>query len=381
MTVGMWFKRMAIEKESPEEYGYNRILYNLGESSAPDCVLGELNLELQLNNVVLCYGKHRGKPELRERIAAQYERIGPEHILVTNGAAEALFVVAVSLLKPGDEVIVAQPNYPSNYMVPGSLGCSVIPLSLTFENHFELDVDELKGLLRPQTKLISLTYPNNPTGAMITRDTLEAVIELTESAGCYLIFDETYRDLTFGEKLPTAASLSQRAITVSTFSKAYGLPGLRVGWLATQDRAALELFLAAKEQINICNSVINEEIAVAVLEQRDKILALSKRHVRENYGLLGEWLEKQLELEYVKPLGGATCFPRIKEGIPIDVRRFYDLLLNKYRTFVGPGHWFGMNDRYFRIGFGWPSKKNLELGLESITKALKQAITEQGFDG
>jgi len=372
----MWFSRMAIEKESPEEYGYDRIEHNLAESAAPDRSLEELNVTPNLQRLVLCYGHHRGKPELREHIADQYEGLCLDHILVTNGAAEALFIVAASLLKPSDRVVVAQPNYPSNYHVPRSLGCSLVPLSLTFENRFQLDVDELKGLLHPRTKLISLTYPHNPTGAMITQDTLEAVIAIAETAGCYLVFDETYRDLTFGDALPTAASLSPRVISVSTLSKAYGLPGLRVGWLATQDKTALDSLLAVKEQINICNSVIDEEIALSVLKERDKLLASSKRHVQENYQLLRRWLDNQPELEYVEPEGGATCFPRIRDEIKLNVARFYTSLRDQYRTIVGPGHWFGMDDRCFRLGFGWPSKKSLELGLQSITKALAQ-VTER----
>lgn len=147
---------------------------------------------------------------------------------MTNGAAEALFIVAFSLLRQDDHVILQHPNYPSNYRVPRFLGCKVDVLHLRFENKFKLDLDELNKLVTDGTQLISLTYPNNPTGSMISEKALREIIRLVESHDCYLLFDETYRQMTFGRRLPAAASLSPRAISISTLSKAYGLPGIRI---------------------------------------------------------------------------------------------------------------------------------------------------------
>lgn len=367
----VWFKRMAIEQESPEEYGYGAIACNLGESSVPDRTIDTEGIEF--GELLACYGHHRGRPDLRELIAAQYAGFSSDQILVTGGAAEALFVVAATVLKPGDHVVVEHPNYPSNYEVPRSLGCHVDVLSLEFDAQFELDVDKLRALVTPETKLISLTHPHNPTGAMISEDTLDAVIALAESSGSLLIFDETYREFAFHTKLPTAASLSPNAVSISTLSKTYGFPGLRIGWIAMQDASFLDQFLATKEQINICNSVVDEALAASVLERKDHWLSEAEAHVQANYEVLRNWMTIQTLLECVLPKGGAVCFPRIRADLNVDLAAFYRSLRERYKTFVGPGHWFEQEDRYFRIGYGWPTKQELKTGLENVTEAIEES--------
>jgi len=365
----MWFKRMLIEKESPEEYGYEKIKYNLTESSVTDCNLDELNVNLR--NLSISYGNHSGEPELRELIAQEYDGLSADQVLITGGAAAALFIVAVSLLKPGDHIIAAHPNYASNIEVPRSLGCKVDFLNLRFEESFKLNLDELQGLIKPETKIVSLTYPNNPTGTMISEETLEKIIEIVESYNCHLLFDETYREMTFAHKLPTAASLSPKAISVESLSKSYGLPGIRIGWLATKDKFLKESFLAAKEQISICNSVVDEKIALSVLKRKDKFMNNIKQHIQAKFKIITAWMNNQKDLEWIQPEGGVVCFPKINSNININSKDFYRILNEKYKTFVGPGHWFEMDDRYFRIGYGWLSEENLEAGLKSITRAFQ----------
>jgi len=372
ITFFMWFNRMAIEKESPEEYGYEKIKYNLAESSVPDQPLNLFIEAEKLINILPSYGYHKGKPELRKLIVQQYEKLSPENILVTNGAAEALFVVEATLLKPDDKIVVLHPNYPSNYEAPKSLGCDEKLISLKFEENFELNLDELTKMVDKDVKLVSLTYPNNPTGAMLSENELREIVEMVEDCGCYLLMDETYRELSHGNKLPTVASLTPLGISVSTLSKAYGTPGIRIGWIATRDDELMEKLIAAKEQINICNSVIDEEIAVGVLRRRD-ILEKNMKRALENLKVLSDWMEEERHLEWIPPKGGLVCFPRIKENMHVDVSRFYSILLEKYRTFVGPGHWFNMPDSYLRIGYGWYSPEEFYKGLENISKALKEA--------
>lgn len=364
----MFFRRLDIEKESAEEHGYENIKYNLGESSVPDRSLGDLDVDL--DEITLSYGKHGGFPKLRALIAEQYPSLSSKQIVVTNGASEALFLVAACLLVPGDHVIIEQPNYPSNYEVPRSLGCEVKALQLQSENDFQLNPDALQDIISPNTQLVSVTHPHNPTGSMISKDVMERLIEISAYNDSYLIFDETYRDLTFGEKLPPAASLSPQAISISTLSKAFGFPGIRIGWLAVNDNELIETCLAAKEQINICNSVLDEAIALEILKNKEQLLSLGKDHLNANFQVLQEWLHDRNELEYVIPQGGAVCFPQIRQGINISLSSFYQLLMERYQTFVGPGHWFGMEDRNFRIGYGWPSSSELQIGLNNLTSAL-----------
>ena len=228
-------------------------------------------------------------------------------------------------------------------------------------------------MIQPNTRVVSLTYPHNPTGTTMSESELREVISLVESKGCYLLFDETYRDMTFGQPLPVAASLSPKAISVSSLSKSYGLPGIRIGWLITQDTALMETFLAAKEQIFICNSLVDETIADHFLAKRGQYFPKIQAQIQMNFETVKTWIECNCELEWVEPSGGCVCFPRIKPDVDVNLEKFYKILNETYKTFVGPGHWFEMDRRYMRIGYGWPNKQNLEEGVQCITKAIKEA--------
>ena len=204
----MRYRRMVMEVESPEEIGYEHVRYNLAESSMADRTLGEIGVDL--DGLVLSYGHHRGRPDLRERIAAAgTDRIGADDVLVTVGAAGALFTAATALLGPGDRLVVAHPNYASNLETPRAIGCEIGTLPLRFEDGFRLEIDRLASLVTPGTKLVSLTSPHNPTGVALSREDLERVVAIVEAAGAWLLLDETYREL--GEEpLPPAVGV-QRA--------------------------------------------------------------------------------------------------------------------------------------------------------------------------
>ncbi|MFI5148910.1 MAG: aminotransferase class I/II-fold pyridoxal phosphate-dependent enzyme [Bacteroidia bacterium] len=367
----MKYKRMPIEIESPEQYGYEKIVCNLAESSVSDAVFS--GLDIDISKLVLCYGDHFGKPELRELIASEYELQSRDEVLLTAGAAAALFIVATSLLEPSDHLVVMRPNYATNIETPKAIGCSISYLDLKFEQGFRPDLVLLESLLRPETKLISITCPNNPTGVMLSLEELQALIKLAERKGIYLLVDETYRDLCRQAKLPPAASLSDRVISVSSVSKAYGLPGIRLGWLAARNKALMELFLAAKEQIFLCNSVVDEEIAWQFMRKKDLFVPSILTHLETNYTILETWIKVHPFLEWVTPDGGVVCFPRIKPGILADIDAFYRIMNEKYGTFPGPGHWFDMDKRYMRIGYGWPAASELRKGLEFIDKAFLES--------
>lgn len=363
----MWFRRMALEEWFDEhQYG---VTYDVGESAVQYLSFGDLGLDLK--GVPLRYGYHKGNPELRALIAEQHQGIPHDQVVVTNGASEALFIVAASLLKPGDHVVIEHPNYPSNYEVPRSLGCKVDLLELELASGFRPDPDELRSLITPSTKLVSLTHPNNPTGSMTTQDALEDLLQVAESCGCYLLLDETYRELAFDRRLPTAASLSPRAISISTMSKAYGLPGIRVGWIAAQDTSLIRTCLAVREQVTICNSAIGEAIAVSVLRQGSVLLKKVREHVLRNLELVTDWQQLHQELEWVKPEAGVVCFPRIREGVLPDPEELYQLLVRKYKTFVIPGRCFEVDNRFFRIGYG-ARFADVKSGLENIAAAVAE---------
>lgn len=364
----MKYTRMVIEKEAPEEYGYDRIRYNLSESSIRDKTISELGLTIP--DLTLLYGEHRGDKRLRELIAHQGEGLSPDDVLVTAGAAGALFILATSLLSASDHLVVLRPNYATNIETPRAIGCAITFIDLQFDKGFAVDVAAIERAIKPNTKYVSLTCPHNPTGTMMSRADLDRVIALVEKKGCRLLVDETYRDLSYGEPLPMAASLSKSAISVSSLSKAFGIPGIRIGWLVTRDAALYELLLSAKEQIGICGSVIDEWIAMATLEKRDAILAQTMPVMAKQLGIVRDWIEAEPLVEWVEPSGGVVCFPRLKVDTKFDLDAFYSRLLDQHAAYVGPGHWFEQPKSFFRIGFGWPTEGELRGGLKAISEAL-----------
>ena len=205
---------------------------------------------------------------------------------------------------------------------------------------------------------------------MIDAATLGALVEIVERHGeACLLVDETYRELAYDEPLPPVASLSERAIGVSSMSKTYGLPGLRIGWLACRDRELSETLLAAKEQIMICGATIDEEIAGRVLAERERILPPIRDKVARHLAIVRDWIGAQDVFEWVEPAAGVVGFVRVRAEREFDADAFYDRLLSEHGTYVGPGHWFGQDRRGFRLGFAWPETDELERGLAGLSAA------------
>jgi aspartate/methionine/tyrosine aminotransferase len=370
----MRYRRTPIEIESPEQLGYAAIENNLAESSFTDMRLVDYGVEADLGELLLPYGDHLGAERLRALIAGESDALSPDDVLVTAGAAAALFVVSSSLLEPGAHALVCAPNYVTNLETPRAIGADVETLELRFEDRWRLDLDELASRLRPETTLVSVTFPHNPTGTSIGRSDLEALVELVDShPSARLLVDETYRELAYGDPLPMAASLSPRALGVSSMSKTYGLPGLRVGWLTCRDTDLKETFLAAKEQIFITGGVFDEELAARVLDRRGDVLALVRTKVQEHLALVRDWIETNEFFEWVEPDAGVVCFPRIRPELEVDVDRFYRDLFEEFGTYVGPGHWFDQDRRFFRLGFAWPTREELVRGLEALDAAVTSA--------
>jgi aspartate/methionine/tyrosine aminotransferase len=368
----MQYRRMLIEVESPEELGYGQIRNNLSESSISDRTLGELTVDL--SGLTLLYGEHRGDPALRQLIAAQAgsDHVAPADVLVTTGAAGALFIVATTLLERGSHLVVVRPNYATNLETPRAIGCDISYLDLAFEEGFRLDPERVRRAVTSRTRLISVTCPHNPTGTMLPWDELVRLEQIAAEAGCRLLVDETYRDLTYGTPYPSAASISSRVIAVSSLSKAYGTPGLRLGWLITRDPELQTSFLAAKEQIGICGSVVDERLGAAVLAERERWLARSRPRNVRHLGIVRDWIAAEPLAEWVEPAGGVVCFPRLTVGSGFDPDRFYCSLLERHGTYVGPGHWFEMPRNFIRIGFAWPTEQQLRDGLAGISAALRE---------
>ncbi len=324
-------------------------------------------------NLWLGYTETYGTPALREAIAATYERRLAADILCFAGAEEGIFVAAHALLEAGDHGIVLTPNYQSAETIPLSI-CEVSGVPLDEQNDWDLDLDRLAAAIRPNTRLISINFPHNPTGKIIPHDTLQGLIALCRRHGIWLFSDEVYRTLgLYPEKqLPHVADLYERGLSLNVMSKAYGLPGLRIGWIATQDREMLIRMERLKHYLSICNSAPSEALALIALKNRERIVARNNALLAENIVLLDAFFAEFPGLfEWRRPDGGCVAYPRyIGPGTVDDftsdlVERSGVLLLpaSAYHSDLQPTP----TDR-FRIGYG---RRGMAEGLAAFRAYLR----------
>ena len=263
--------------------------YNMTASDAESMRLPELLAmasdedRADFDNLSLGYTETFGAPALRQEIAGTYDTVEPENLICFAGAEEAIYVAMKVLLTANDHAIVITPNYQAAETIPLSI-CAVTGVALDIDNDWELDIGLVEKALRPNTKLISINFPNNPTGKILPRAAFDALIGLCRKHGIWLFSDEVYRliekDETF--RLPQAADVYERGISLNVMSKAYGLPGLRIGWLASKDRDFLVRCERYKHFLSICNSAPSEILARIALKSRDRILARTRGIVRNN---------------------------------------------------------------------------------------------------
>lgn len=321
----------------------------------------------------LGYTETFGSPALRRAIAATYRVIDDEHVLCFAGAQEGIFCAMHALLDPSDHAIVIVPNYQSTEEVPLSI-CAVSGVDLKpADGAWRLDLDDLRAAIRPNTKLISMNFPNNPTGAVIDRATFDGIMHLAAEHGIYVFSDEVYRGLERepARMLPNGADVYARALSLGVMSKAYGLPGLRIGWIACRDAAVLSRLERMKHYTSICNAAPSEVLATIALEASDIILERNRALVRTNVGRVTEFMGRHQELfDWQEPDGGCIAFPRYRgaEGVDEFCRAAVEesgvlLLPNSvYQSRVSPVP----SDR-FRIGFG---RRNLPEALDRLAEHL-----------
>jgi aspartate/methionine/tyrosine aminotransferase len=337
--------------------------YNLAGSDAENMTLGQL-LELAdpadraaFDAVSLGYTETFGAPALRAAIATTYDSVRPEQLLCFAGAEEAIYTVMHVLLTRADHAIVLTPNYQSAETIPLGL-CAVSGVPLDVERHWDLDLDRVRAALRPNTRLISINFPNNPTGKIIPRATYDALIELCRSRGIWLFSDEAYRLLERDPavRLPQAVDVYERAVSLNVMSKAYGLGGLRIGWVACHDRDLLLRFERFKHFLSICNSAPSEVLARIALKARETILRRNLAVIRDNLAVLDGFFAQYRRLfDWHVPEGGCISFIRYRgaDGVEEFTRRLVEetgvLLLpaSVFRSETGP-----VPEDCLRIGFG-----------------------------
>ena len=295
--------------------------HHLTASDAESMTIGDvLALDddpIDINEVHLGYMPTWGTEPLREAIAGTYETLEPQHVLGFAGAGEALFWAMQLFVEPGDHVIVNVPNYQSIESIPLATGVDVEGLPLWTGSgadlQWTLDLDRFAAMLRPETSLVSVNFPNNPTGFVPDHETWATFNALCHERGVRVVSDEVYRGVETdpSRTLAAAADINPSALTVSVMSKAYGLPGLRIGWIATQDTGALSQLERAKHYTSICNSGPSEAIATVALRNADTILERNRSLVASNDLAVRSFMDRHADLfDYRSPDGGCVAFPR-----------------------------------------------------------------------
>jgi aspartate/methionine/tyrosine aminotransferase len=314
----------------------------------------------------LGYTESAGDPALRAEIATLYETLSADDVLVFSGAEEGIFALHNVLLGPGDHAIIVRPAYQSLAEVARAAGADVSRVELREAAGWRLDVSEVRAALRPNTKLILVNEPHNPTGSLSDRATFDQLVELAAESGARLIVDEVYRFLEFdpADRLPAGADVLDTGVSIGVMSKSFALAGLRIGWVATRDRALLSRLAAFKDYTSLCNSAPSEVLALIALRARDRVLARNRAIVETNMPLLDGFFARWGGVfEWVRPRGGSIGFPRLVVERPVEA--FAEELVRDTGVLILPGALFGDGGNRFRLGYG---RTNLPAALERFER-------------
>ena len=331
--------------------------FNLAETCVESITIAQL-LELagrdetalsELLPLKMTYGAIEGSDRLRDAIAALYDRQARDNILVTHGTIGANALVHQALVSQGDTVISIVPSYQQHYSLPESIGANVQLLHLRAENNFLPDFDELRALVTPGTRMIAVTNPNNPTGALIEGDQLEELVAIARAADAWILSDEVYRgtDQEGSGMTSSIADIYEKGISTAGLSKAFSLAGLRVGWLAAP-REVFEAVMIHRDYNTISVSMIDDHLAALAMENYKKILARSQEITRGNLRTLTAWVEQEPMISWVRPRSGTTAL--LKYDLNTPSHEFCTSLLKETGVLFTPGSAFDM-EGYVRIGY------------------------------
>jgi len=356
--------------------------YNLAESTAQDLTFGEIiNLAggvAALDELKMGYGSSAGLPRLRTAIAA-LTGVEPDEVITTQGTALGLFLLAFELCRPGDEAVIVTPCFPPSRDSLIATGVTLRECRLSFDRGYRLTADLLEPLLNERTRLVSIASPQNPNGVRTTLAETKAILELmrAKAPAARLFIDETYRDATYGNEPPprSAATLADEIITGGSVSKAHGAPGLRVGWLTVREPELLERLTVAKMNVVISGSPLDETLAAAILDNREKILSTRRELLANGLAKVAAWIESHKgSVDWVRPDGGALCCFRLNQKAfdEAGVGRFWSVLPGAELQ-IGDGAWFGESSVVLRLGFGYLPIDVLPAALDALSGAIKVA--------
>ena len=333
--------------------------YDLAESGVHPFTLRELlgsdEAVESFLEVRLGYPQSEGTPELRDTVASLYPRATADNVHVTNGSSEAIFASAWRLLERGDEIVLMQPNYQQLWGLAKTWGVKVRPLRLKEKLGWQFDPEELKRLVTRKTRAVQVCNPNNPTGAIMAEPQRKALLDAVEDAGAWLLADEVYQGAEReGRETPSLWGSYEKTLVTNGLSKAYGLPGLRIGWLVGPPKMITEL-MGYHDYLTLTPTMLSDRLARFVLQERkrEEVLERTRAILRKNYPALRDWLEDRGALfAHVPPAAGAICW--IRYALAINSTELVERLRKKKSVLLVPGDMFGM-DGYVRMGMGPPT--------------------------
>lgn len=328
------------------------------------------------SNLKLNYTEPYGNPILRKEISKQYQpALTPEDLICFAGAEEGIYCMSHALLDASAHVIVIAPCYQSLETIPASI-CEVTKVNLMSSEHWRLDLERVSSSIRVNTRLIIINFPHNPTGTTISAQLQNELIELCRAHNIWIFSDEVYRLLEIDavDRLPAIVSKYEKGLSLGVMSKAYGLAGLRIGWIGCRDTALLNKMSNIKHYLSICNSAPSEVLALIALRSSEQILARNLSLMRRNILLLDNFFDEYSTLfEWTRPKGGCVGFPRFKGSYLID--DLAENLMAETGVLILPGSVFDIDRNHFRIGFG---RDNMTEALthfkEFISRDLKKSF-------
>ncbi|HEX6707867.1 MAG TPA: pyridoxal phosphate-dependent aminotransferase [Albitalea sp.] len=354
--------------------------FDLAESVGPDLRLAEV-LDAggiaTLSQLALGYGSAAGDAPLR-RVIGEMHSVDADDVVITAGGMHALFLLAFALCDRGSQAVVASPLFPLARNALTAVGVEARTLPLSFDQRYQPDLSTLRRLLTPDTRLVSLASPQNPSGVALSPDTLREVHALMQAHApqAWLLVDETYREAAYGADpiQPSAATLGPRVVCTGSLSKCHGAPGLRIGWAITRDAVLREQLVTAKFNTVISCGRLDEAVALSVLQQRERVVGTRRKLLADNLAITEAWVKRESDrVEWVRPDAGALCCVRLRSECFDDaaVQRLNDAL-GRHSVRVGDGRWFAESPRVFRLGFGLLDRDGLAQALEAVSAALRE---------
>lgn len=322
------------------------------------------------NNLKLGYTETQGHPILRQEVSRSYAGILPEHLLIA-APEELIYIAMQSMLEPGDHVIALSPAYQSLYEVARSIGCSVSFWPLRIEgSRWVIDPDDLERLVTPHTRLLVLNFPNNPTGFVPSKTEFDAIVQFARRHGLMVFSDEMYRLLEYHpeDRLSAICDVYEKGISLSGLSKTMALPGLRIGWLASQDTGLMERWLAFKDYTTICNSAPSEVLGIIAVQTRDRLVERNLSIILDNLKIAAGFFDRlSSRFNWLPPSAGSIAFPAWLGQYPVEelCRR----LVEDHSVMLVPGSMFDHTGGHFRIGLG---RRNFPQGMAALEMVLAE---------